>query len=129
MTEGRVEGWLVDMRTAIDRACLFTQGMTRESFLGDLRTQQAVAMNLVIVGEAVAKLIEHAAPLLARHPEIPWASVKGMRNRIAHGYFEVDMTVVWATVQQSLPMLAAALPAVIEDARVGGSHEKHGDVS
>ncbi|MBF0158949.1 MAG: DUF86 domain-containing protein, partial [Magnetococcales bacterium] len=55
------------------------------------------------------------------YPDIPWKNMKGMRNRITHGYFEINLDVVWETVQSALPKLLAQLPSVLENA--GGIHE------
>jgi uncharacterized protein with HEPN domain len=80
----------------------FIEGMDKQRFLADRRTQQAVAMNLIIIGEIVSKLLSKHADLEDRHPDIPWRSMRGMRNRIAHGYFQLDLEVVWLTVQTAL---------------------------
>jgi len=45
----------------------------------------------------------------AQHPEIPWKQMRGMRNRMAHGYFEIDLEIVWDTIQTSLPDLECQL--------------------
>ena len=50
------------------------------------------------------------------HPEGPWHSMRGMRNRIAHGYFDINLDVVWDTVQTALPELLKQLSAVRNDA-------------
>ncbi len=47
------------------------------------------------------------------HSEIPWRSMRGMRNRIAHGYFDINLDVLWDTVQTALPELAAQISGVI----------------
>ncbi|WP_180899942.1 HepT-like ribonuclease domain-containing protein [Martelella soudanensis] len=80
--------------------------MDEDDFLADLKTQRAVVMSLMIVREAASRV-------LADHPEfaqsqvtVPWRSIRGMRNRIAHGYFDIDLHVVWQTV--------AELPALVE---------------
>src|SRR5690606_1265497 len=90
------------------------EGMTREEFLGRTETQDAVAMNMLTIGEIASKLIERYPARLAAHPQIPWTSMKGMRNRIAHGYFEIDQGVVWETVQRDLPRLIEQL-AIVSD--------------
>jgi uncharacterized protein with HEPN domain len=107
---------LGQMLTAAKLACSYVEGMERPAFLGDPRTQQAVVMNLVIIGEAASRLIQTDAALLAKHAAIKWELMRGMRNRIAHGYFETDMDVVWETVQEFLPDLLARLPEVIASA-------------
>ena len=86
--------------------------MSKVDFLADRRTQQAVILNLVILGEAATKVIASFEPFLSRFPTVPWRSMKGMRNRIAHGYFDINLDVVWDTVQTALPALRAQLPAV-----------------
>ncbi len=62
-------------------------------------------MSLVIIGEAATKVMEGYAAFAEAHPEIPWRSMRGMRNRIAHGYFDINLDVVWDTVQTALPTL------------------------
>jgi uncharacterized protein with HEPN domain len=57
----------------------------------------------------------HAA-FVEHHPEIPWRSMRGMRNRIAHGYFDINLHVVWETTQTALPRLLGNFPAILEEA-------------
>ena len=73
-------------------------------------------LNLVIIGEAATKLLKDYNKFLDLHPDVPWRSMKGMRNRIAHGYFDINLDVVWETVQTALPQLLEQLPAIREDA-------------
>lgn len=117
MTGDRLSVWLEQMQESAVQACAYVEGMDREEFSGDKRTQQAVILNLLVLGEVAAKLIENEGDFIFRHPEVPWASIKGMRNRIAHGYFELDLGVVWETVQRALPALIDQLPAVLDAAR------------
>lgn len=71
-------------------------------------------MSLIIIGEAATKILERYPAFAARHDEIEWRGMKGMRNRIAHGYFDINLDVVWDTVQTALPTLLRQL-ANIED--------------
>lgn len=105
MNSNRLPDYLDHMRQAVADACAFVEGWTVEDFLGDRRTQQAVIMNLVILGEAATKIMDIYPDFVSAHPQIPWNSMRGMRNRIAHGYFEIDLEVVWDTIQTSLPEL------------------------
>jgi uncharacterized protein with HEPN domain len=50
---------------------------------------------------------------VAQHPEIPWAQMRGMRNRMAHGYFDIDLNVVWDTVRLSLRDLRSKLQPLL----------------
>ncbi len=79
------------------------QGLSKTQFLADRRTQQAVIMSLIIVGEAATKVMDRHAEFAAQHPQVPWRSMRGMRNRITHGYFDINLDVVWETVQTALP--------------------------
>ena len=91
-------------------------GNNQKSVLADKRTQQAVIMNLVIIGEVATRVMEAYSEFAAKHPEIPWSGMRGMRNRIAHGYFDINLDVVWETIQKALPELIEQLPALRRDA-------------
>jgi uncharacterized protein with HEPN domain len=88
----------------------YVDGLSKDDFLSDKRTQQAVIMNLIIIGEAASKLMDLHADFIQQNPEVPWRAMRGMRNRVAHGYFDVDINVVWNTVQQDLQPLLDKLP-------------------
>lgn len=103
MSDQRRADYLDHMRQAVADAIGFVEGMTLEGFRQDKRTQQAVVMSLVILGEAATKLMDRHADFCESTPQIPWRNMRGMRNRIAHGYFEIDLDVVWDTVQLALP--------------------------
>ena len=115
MTESRLPDYLDHIRQAATHACSFVEGQRKQDFLADKRTQQAVILSLLIIGEAAAKLLQSHGDFLTRHPEVPWSSMKGMRNRLAHGYFDIDLEVVWETVSNALPSLLERMPAVLED--------------
>ena len=68
--------------------------MTQEQFAHDKKTQQAVMLNLMVIGEAVAKIGSAFPEFLDQHPEIPWKAIRGMRNRLAHGHFDVNLDTV-----------------------------------
>nr|WP_316638696.1 DUF86 domain-containing protein [uncultured Roseateles sp.] len=112
MSESRLTDYLDHIIEAARQACSYTAGLSKEEFLADKRTQQAVILNLVIIGEAATKLLKDHEPFLAMHADVPWRSMKGMRNRIAHGYFDINLDVVWETTQTALPELLRYLPAI-----------------
>lgn len=87
----------------------FTEGMSQDDFLADQRTQQAVIMSLIVLGEAVTKVMDRYPDFANQHAQVPWRNIRGMRNRIAHGYFDINLELVWDTVQNALPPLADAL--------------------
>jgi uncharacterized protein with HEPN domain len=109
MTEDRLADFLHHIRVAAVDAQAFVEGLTKEEFLADKRTQQAVIMSLLIVGEAATKTMTQFPQFVAVNSHVPWQSMRGMRNRLAHGYFEINLEVVWETVQSALPDLLAKL--------------------
>lgn len=121
-TEPRLSDYLSHMLEAAQQACSYTEAMDKASFLQDRRTQQAVILNLVILGEAAARLLSQHEAFAAQHSQVPWRNIRGMRNRLAHGYFDIDLNVVWDTVQMALPDLLASLPSVQEIASVADVH-------
>ena len=124
MNGGRLPDYLDHIRQAATNACSFVEGQAKEDFLADRRTQQAVILSLLIIGEAATKLLQNYGDFLTRHPEVPWSSMKGMRNRLAHGYFDINLEVVWETVSNALPSLLERMPSVLDDAGkiAGDSH-------
>src|SRR3954454_23363727 len=93
------------IRKAANDAISFVRDMDKTGFLADRRTQNAVVMSLVIIGEAAAKVMDRHPGFVDLHPDVPWRNMRGIRNRIAHGYFDIDLEVVWDTVQTALPAL------------------------
>lgn len=101
----RVHEYLKHILAAIQRIRRYTQGMTESAFLENEQVQDAVLRNIEIIGEA-ARNIERSYPeFAAQHSEVPWEDVYLMRNRISHGYFSVDLEIVWMTVQRYIPEL------------------------
>ena len=92
------------------------EGLGKDDFLADKRTQQAVIMNFIIIGEAATKVMDGYAEFTLAHPNIPWRSMRNMRNRMAHGYFDINLEVVWDTVHEWLPDLLKQLPSVRQKA-------------
>jgi len=116
MNRNRLPDYVDHIQQAATDVCTFVQGLTKDDFLADKRTQQAVIMSLMIIGEAATKAMERYAAFTQAHPEVPWRNMRGMRNRMAHGYFDIDLHVVWETTQEWVPELLKQLPAVRQDA-------------
>jgi uncharacterized protein with HEPN domain len=120
--------WLTDylghMQVAASDACSFVEGLDQADFHDDKRTQSAVVMSLIVIGEAATKVMDQFPEFAAKHNEISWRSMRGMRNRIAHGYFDINLEVVWDTVQTALPSLLLQLPELIKSAEQTDSIKK-----
>lgn len=116
MTKGdtlRLVDYLTHIVEAIDRINHYVDGMTPQAFLEDQKTQDAVVRNFEVAGEAAHNVEVHHATFAASHPDVPWALMYTMRNRIAHGYFKVDYELVWKTIHGDLPQLRALVVALI----------------
>ena len=116
MTKGdilRCMDYLEHIVEAIDRIHRYVEDMTELAFLNDEKTQDAVVRNFEILGEAAHNVELHHAAFAAAHPEVPWALVYTMRNRVAHGYFKVDYELVWKTIHADLPGLRAQVAMLI----------------
>ncbi len=112
MSENRLTDYIEHICQAATDACLYVEGMDKGGFLADKRTQQATIMNLIIVGEAATKIMDRFPEFVELHPEIPWHGMRGMRNRIAHGYFDINLDIVWETIQTALPDLLEQLSSL-----------------
>ena len=99
------------MLDAARQAVEFAQGRTR----ADLDRVPMLVLSLVklieIVGEAANQVSEATRE---QSPAIPWADIVGMRNRLVHAYFDINLEILWRTVQHDLPPLIAVLERVLE---------------
>lgn len=111
----RIPEYLQHILQAIARIRQYTGGIDERGFLDDPKTQDAVLRNIEIIGEA-ARNVERADPeFCAQHSEIPWVVIYAMRNRLSHGYFEVDLEIVWKTVRNDLPPLESRISALLKN--------------
>ena len=110
----RLTDYLAHMREAAETACSYIEPLDKGQFVSDKRTQQAVIFNLIVIGEAAAKISTEYADFVSSHPALPWKGMTGMRNRAAHGYFNIDLDIVWDTVKTALPNLQQLLIALGE---------------
>ena len=120
----RVPEYLQHIVAAIDRATGYVAGMNVSTFEGDSRTQDAVIRSIEIIGEAAQRVRAADGAFAALHAHVPWDQMYGMRNRIVHDYFEIDLAVVWQTVQQDLPMLRQHVCALIDLMNSGSAEKK-----
>ena len=114
MTNERAVILLEEILDSVRLATSFVEGYDLSQFLRDERTQAAVAMHLIAIGELASKLMRGHRDLLLRHPQVPWLRMTAMRNQIAHGYTDLDFGVVWDTTVNSLPELQRDLPPIIK---------------
>ncbi len=99
------------MLDAAEDAQHFVKGKTRQDLDSDRVLMLAVLKSIEIVGEAASRISE---PTRESISDIPWLDVIGMRNRLIHGYYDINLQTVWDTVQDDLPPLIASLRAALE---------------
>ena len=101
------------MRDAASEAVSFARGRAREDLDRDRQLVLALVKDIEIVGEAATAV---TAPTRSDLEEIPWQAIVAMRNRLVHAYFEINLDVVWQTVQQDLPALIVRLEEALPPA-------------
>lgn len=112
MTADRLKEYLDQMRSAALKAQEFAADMSNEAFLGDMRTQMAVGMALVLIGEAASRIMANYPDFPVDHPEIPWSQIKGLRDFVLYDYDELELPILLETVKTSLPALVSQLDSL-----------------
>lgn len=102
---------------AIERIQQYLAGVSYDQFLQNTLLQDGVVRQLEILGEAARNISD---ALQSTHPEIPWGKMIGIRNRLIHAYFEVDLLTVWDTIRSDLPPLKRQIEQVLAKIRGHG---------
>ena len=102
MKKAEFQDYVDDMLDAAGKIQAFLLHDNFESFSKDEKTQFAVIRALEIIGEASNKI---PASIKKKHPDIPWRAISGMRNKLIHDYFGVDIDVVWKTAMEDIPSI------------------------
>ena len=110
----RLADYLAHILEAIERIDRYTEDMDEVAFLGNQMAQDAVIRNFEIIGEASNNIEKHSPQFAAAHRELPLAFAYQMRNAVAHGYFKVDLEIVWNTIHSELPRLYQQVREVAE---------------
>ncbi len=108
MKEDRV--YLLHIRDALEDIAAYC-GNDHDAFIGDRMRQDATLRKLQVIGQGVKNLSEHTK---SHAPEIPWKQIAGMRDKVIHDYFGVNLEIVWAVVQTELPKLRVAVAAILK---------------
>jgi uncharacterized protein with HEPN domain len=101
-----------DILDGMNKAEMLLEGVSYSQFETDFRTNFAVVRALEIIGEAVKRLPEE---LYQRYPDIPWKGMAGMRDRIVHGYDNVDLQIVWDVVKRDIPQIKPKIELILAD--------------
>jgi len=97
---------------AAREAVAFSQGRSRANLDSNRKLNLSLVRLLEIIGEAAKGI---SPQFRESHSDLPWKSMVGMRDRLIHGYFDVNLDVVWETVTEDLPSLVAKLEKILAD--------------
>ena len=101
--------YLDDILRAANSIASYLSGVSEEDWIDNEQLQSAVIYQLVVIGEAAARV---SPELRSRRPEIPWVDIAGFRNLAVHAYFAVNPNIVWATAHDDVPTLAASIEQI-----------------
>lgn len=99
-----------DILQAISAIQQRTNGLTFAAFQNNDMLVESVLYKFIVIGEASANIPEE---IQSHHPEVPWRLMSDMRNIMAHEYFRVNLTIVWGTIQNNLPLLVEPLQRLL----------------
>ena len=104
--------YLLHILESINLIEKYSQGLTYAEFLKNPMIQDAILRRLEVIGEAVKKLSDD---LKKKYPEIPWRDIAGMRDKLIHHYFGVDLKIVWNTIKKDIPQLKEWILRILKD--------------
>ncbi|MBV8774979.1 MAG: DUF86 domain-containing protein [Deltaproteobacteria bacterium] len=112
----RIEDCLQHIAEAIHRITGYVQEIDDAAALErDDKTQAAVIRYIEVIGEAANRIQRQAPEFVTAHPSVPWHEMRGMRNRMIHNYFDVNIDVLWNTVKDDLPKLKQQIDPLLID--------------
>jgi uncharacterized protein with HEPN domain len=114
MTRESLKESLEKIEEAALLACSYINDMTKEYFFQDRRTQDATILRLVVIAETTKKIENENPEFIQNYPEIPWKKIRGLRNRIVHDYFSINLKNIWETLNVDLPVLIKNLKSYFE---------------
>ena len=106
----RDEGWLLDMLLAARRVSQYVKDVTEEEFQQNRILQDAVVKRLEVIGEAANQVTGEFKTL---HGEVPWSLIVGMRHRLIHEYFNIDLAKVWDAAHNDVPKLIRQIEPLV----------------
>jgi uncharacterized protein with HEPN domain len=105
----RNKDFINEIKEAIEMILIYTKGMTYKKFLQDRKTKDAVIRNLEIIGEAAKNITSDTK---AKHPEVPWKTLAGLRDKLIHFYFGIDYKIVWNIIKKELTKLKKQINSI-----------------
>ncbi|HDH45380.1 MAG TPA: DUF86 domain-containing protein [Thermococcus sp.] len=112
MSKRSVKRYLQDILDAIEKIKKYTAKVDYEMFSKNQMMIDAVLMNIAIIGESVKKIPEDVKE---KYPDIPWKDIAGMRDKVIHDYFGVDVNIVWETIKKNVPELEQKIKVMLKE--------------
>ncbi len=97
--------YLEQIIESVNKIKNFSFGLNYNQFLVDQKTQSAVIMQLALIGELAKRVSDKTQTEIP----LPWVDIAGFRNRAIHDYYQIDLGIVWTTIQEDLPILEKAI--------------------
>lgn len=113
--------YLEHIQQAIGRIQRYLADIDHATFLTNEEKQDAVIRNLEIIGEASGNIQRYFPDFATQHPDFPLRAAYGIRNVLSHGYFKVDLDVVWKTVERDLRLLETQVEDILQTLRPSGA--------
>jgi uncharacterized protein with HEPN domain len=121
----RADAYLQHILEAIDRATAYAKKAgTFKAFEQDVLLQDGIVRNIGVIGEAAVKIGQSDPELVATYHTVPWHDMQTMRHKLVHDYFDIDLSIVWDTVQRDLPTLAVQIKQILDALSKGQSGPK-----
>ena len=105
----RIPHYLDQILESIELINMYLDGVEKQDFFTDRQNQDAVIRRLEIIGEAASRIDKADAQFIEKHPDLQLKGAYGMRNRLSHGYDQINLDTVWLVVTQHLPSMQAAI--------------------
>ncbi len=103
---------LVDILESIDKIKRYTQDMSFEQFRGDEKSIDAVVRNFEIIGEAANRVDE---TIKRKYSSVEWRRIIGLRNRIVHEYFGIDLQIIWIIIEENMDVFKLEIEGIIDE--------------
>ena len=110
----RVTEYLGHILEAIGRLNAVADGQSKEQFMQDAMRQDATIRNIEVIGEASHNIMAHHPQFAAAHPELALKQAYRMRNRVIHGYFDIDLEVLWKVIRKDIPTLQKQVQDILQ---------------
>jgi uncharacterized protein with HEPN domain len=112
--EFRLRDYIEHMAEAVRRVEEYTSGKSEREFLADRMIQDAVMRNFGVLGEAANNCFKLSPNVAVQYPELPFAKIYGLRNQLTHGYWTVDLEILWNVIEKDVPELREQIARVLK---------------